>query len=58
MNYIEIGRFDLALNSISKDDYEKRAIIHKLKADYLYKQKKYELAGKEYSLSNEPFEHI
>ena len=58
MNYIEIGRFDLALNSISKDDDEKRAIIHKLKADYLYKQKKYELAGKEYSFSNEPFEHI
>ena len=57
-NYIEIGRFDLALNEIPKDDNETRAVIHKLKADYLYKQKKYELAGKEYSLSNEPFEHI
>ena len=57
-NYIEIGRFDLALNEIPKDDNETRAVIHKLKADYLYKQKNYELAGKEYSLSNEPFEHI
>ena len=57
-NYIEIGRFDLALNEIQKDDSETRAVIYKLKADYLYKQKKYELAGKEYSLSNEPFEHI
>ena len=57
-NYIEIGRFDLALNSISKNDNQTRAIMHKLKADYLYKQKQFELAGKEYSLSNEPFEHI
>ena len=57
-NYIEIERFDLALNEVSKDDNETRAIIHKLKADYLFNQKKYELAGKEYSLSNEPFEHI
>ena len=57
-NYIEIGNYDLALSEISKDDDDTKAIIHKLKADYLYKQKKYELAGKEYSLSNEPFEHI
>ena len=57
-NYIEIGRFDLALNMIPEDDNETRAVIHKLKANYLYKQKKYESAGKEYSLSNEPFEHI
>ena len=57
-NYIEIGDYELALNEISKDDDDTRALIHKLKADYLYKQKKYELAGKEYSLTNEPFEHI
>ena len=57
-NYVEIGQFDLALNEISKGDNETRAMIHKLKADYFYNQKKYELAGKEYSLSNEPFEHI
>ena len=43
---------------IPEDDNETRAVIHKLKANYLYKQKKYESAGKEYSLSNEPFEHI
>ena len=57
-NYIENGRFDLALNTLSKDDIETRSVIHKLKADYLYKQEKYELAGKEYTLSNEPFEHV
>ena len=57
-NYIEIGQYDLALNEVPKDDDERRAMIHKLKADYLYKEKKYELAGKEYSLSNEAFEHI
>ena len=57
-NYIEIGKYDLALNALSKDDDDTKAIIHKLKADYLYKHKNYELAGKEYSLSNEPFEHI
>ena len=43
-NYIELGLYDLALDDIPKDDDETRANIHKLKADYLYKQKKYELA--------------
>ena len=57
-NYIEIDKYDLALNEIPKEDDETRASIHKLKADYLYNTKNYELAGKEYSLSNEPFEHI
>ena len=57
-NYVELGQYDLALDEIPKDDDETRANVHKLKADYLYKQKKYELAGKEYSLSNEHFEHI
>ena len=56
--YIEIGKFDLALSEVPKDDEELRAKIHKIKADYLFKQEKYELAGKEYAFSNESFEHI
>ena len=57
-NYVEIGKYDLALNEVPKEDQETRAKIHKAKADYLFKQKKYELSGKEYAFSNEPFEHI
>ena len=57
-NYIEIQKFDLALKSVPKDNRELKAKIHKLNAEYYFKQKKYELAGKEYSLSDEKFEHI
>ena len=57
-NYIEIQKFDLALKSVPKDNKELKAKIHKLNAEYYFKQKKYELAGKEYSLSDEKFEHI
>ena len=57
-NYVEIGKYDLALSEVPKNDEETRAKIHKIKADNLFKQKKYGLAGKEYALSNEPFEHI
>ena len=56
-NYIEIGKYDLALNEFQKDD-EIKAKIHKIKADNLFIQKKYDLAGKEYAFSNEPFEYI
>ncbi len=57
-NYIEIQKFDLALKSVPKDNKELKAKIHKLNAEYYFKQKKYELAGKEYSLSDEKFEHV
>ena len=57
-NYIEIGKYDLALSLIPKNDDETRIKIHKIKADSLFKQKKYGLAGKEYAFSNEPFEYI
>ena len=57
-NYVEIGKFDFALNEIEKDDEELRAKIHKIKANYLFNQGKYEIAGKEYAFSNEYFEHI
>ena len=57
-NYIEIGKYDLALSLIPKNDDETRIKIHKIKADSLFKQKKYGLAGKEYGFSNEPFEYI
>jgi len=57
-NYVEIGKYDLALNEIPEDEIEIRARIHKIKADSLFKQKKYGLAGKEYAFSNEPFEPI
>jgi len=57
-NYVEIGKFDLALNEVAKDDEELRAKIHKIKADNLFREEKYEMAGREYAYSNESFEHI
>ena len=57
-NYIEIQKFDLALKVIPKENKELKAKIHKLNAEFYFDQKKYELAGKEYSLSDEKFEHV
>ena len=57
-NYIEIKKFDLALKTIPKENKELRAKIHRLNADIFFEEKKYELAGKEYSLSDEKFEHV
>ena len=57
-NYIEIQRYDLALKTVPKENKILRAKIHKIYAEYYFNQKKYELAGKEYSLSNEIFEHV
>ena len=57
-NYIEIKKYNLAIKAIPKENKELKAKIHKLNAEFLYGQKKYELAGKEYALSNEKIEHI
>ena len=57
-NYIEIQRYDLALKSIPNTNKELKSRIHKLYAEFLFEQNKYELSGKEYSLSNEKFEHV
>ena len=57
-NYIEIKKYNLAIKAIPKENKELKTKIHKLNAEFLYGQKKYELAGKEYALSNEKIEHI
>ena len=57
-NYIDINKFDLALKVIPNENKELKAKIHKLNAEFFFEQKKYELAGKEYSYSDEKFEHV
>ena len=57
-NYIEIQNYDLAIKSVSNNNNELKAKIYKLKAEKYFEEKKYELAGKEYALSNEKFEHV
>ena len=57
-NYIQIQKYDLALNSISNTNIVLKSKVHKLFAEFYFNKKKYELAGKEYALSNEKFEHV
>ena len=57
-NYVQIQKYDLALKCISNTNTLLRSKIHTLFAEFYFNQKKYELAGKEYALSNEKFEHV
>ena len=57
-NYIQIQKYDLALKSISNTNIALKSKVHKLFAEFYFNKKEYELAGKEYALSNEKFEHV
>ena len=57
-NYIQIQNYDLALKTIPNTNIELKSKVHKLFSEFYFNQKKYELAGKEYALSNENFEHV
>ena len=57
-NYLQINKFDLAINSLPIEDALLRGKLHKIKGDFLFNEKKYELAGKEYAYSTEHFEHV
>ena len=57
-DYIEIGKFSTALDLLTKDDKIIKPKLHKIYADYLFEQKKFKEAAKEYAFSDENFEHV
>ena len=57
-DYVERGEYNLAIPNFTIEDSNLSANLHKIYADSLFKNKKYDLAGQEYALSNENFEHV
>ena len=56
--YIEIGEYKFALHTLTKEDKYMKPILHKLYANLLFEQKKYDEAVEHYAASDENFEHI
>jgi len=57
-NYVEIGNYDLALKSLPKEELYLKPKLHRLNAEKLFKEKKYEQAANEYNSSDEIFESV
>ena len=57
-NYVEIGNFDLAIKSLPKDIDKLKPKLHRLNAEKLFKEEKYDKAAEEYNLSDEIFESV
>ena len=57
-NYIEIGKFETALQLLTKEDKIFRPKLHKIYADYLFEKKNYMEAAEHYAFSDEIFEHV
>jgi hypothetical protein len=57
-NYVEIGNFDLAVKSLSKEEAYLKPKLHKLNAEKLFNEKKYDKAAEEFGLSDEIFESV
>ena len=58
LDYIEIGNYELALKTLSSEDKHMKPKLHKLYAEYLFKQKKYLESALEYAFSDEIFEQV
>ena len=57
-DYIEIGNYAQALELLTKDDKNIKPKLHKIYANYLFEKKNFLEAAKEYSFSDENFEHV
>ena len=57
-NYVEIGKYDLAIKSLPKEEEYIKPKLHRLNAEKLFKEKNYDLAAKEYNSSDELFESV
>ena len=57
-NYVEIGNFDLAIKSLSKEEQNLKPKLHRLNAEKLFNEKKYDKSAIEYNLSDEIFESV
>ena len=58
IDYIEIGNYELALKTLTLEDKHMRPKLHKLYAEYLFKEKKYLESATEYAFSDEIFEQV
>ena len=58
IDYVEINNYELALKTITSEDKIMKSKIHKLYAEYLFKEKKYIESAKEYAFSEEIFEDV
>ena len=57
-NYLEIGNYNLAIKYLPKEEKDLIQKLHRLNAEKLFKDEKYEEAIKEYLLSDEQFESV
>ena len=57
-NYIEIGNYDLAIKSLTKEEQYLEPKLHRLNAEKLFKEEKYDKAAEEYNSSDELFESV
>ena len=57
-NYIEIQNYDLAIKYLPKEEKDIIPKLHRLNAEKLFNEEKYEQAYKEYIISDEIFENI
>ena len=57
-DYIQLGKYDLALNAFNLKDEKIKMKLHKLNADFLFEKKEYDKSAEEYAISDENFEHI
>ena len=58
IDYVEIGNYELALKTVKNEDKKMKKKLHKLYAQYLFKEKKYLESAKEYAFSSENFESV
>ena len=58
IDYVEVGNYELALKTVTSEDKEMKTKLHKLYAEYLFKEKKYIQSAKEYAFSEEIFEDV
>ena len=57
-NYVEIGNYDLAIKYLPKEEEYLKPKLHRLNADKLFKEEKYDKAAENYNLSDEIFESV
>ena len=58
IDYVEIGNYELALKTVTNEDKNMKTKLHKLYAEFLFKEKKYIESAKEYAFSEEIFEDV
>ena len=58
LDYIEIGKYELALKNLTSEDKHIKPKLHKLYAEHLFQQKKYLESATEYAFSDEIFEQV